>query len=112
MPGGETSTTAISRPIDLAHLARQTMGDRELEQEVLKLFVEQALTVRDRILKVSVKDRMVLVHSLKGSARSIGASAIANWADAMEKNPEDRNIMKRLTKCVDELRDFIAAISR
>ena len=44
MPGGEVSAVAKAktRPIDLAHLSRQTMGDRELEREVLDLFVDQA----------------------------------------------------------------------
>ena len=48
MPGGETCAKARARPVDLVHLARQTMGDRALEQEVLGLFVQQALNVRDR----------------------------------------------------------------
>ncbi|RUV26092.1 histidine kinase, partial [Mesorhizobium sp. M5C.F.Ca.IN.020.32.2.1] len=55
MPGGDVSGTAAgSRPVDLAHLARQTMGDRNLEQEVLALFVQQALSVRDRIVDADV----------------------------------------------------------
>ena len=41
MPGGESSDTRRSRPIDLAHLSHQTMGDRDLEREVLGLFAEQ-----------------------------------------------------------------------
>ncbi len=45
------------------------MGDRDLEQEVLKLFVEQALTVRDQMLDVECQASACLVHSLKGSAR-------------------------------------------
>ena len=32
MPGGESCGQARSRPVDLVHLARQTMGDRALEQ--------------------------------------------------------------------------------
>ncbi|RVC73450.1 histidine kinase, partial [Mesorhizobium sp. M4A.F.Ca.ET.022.05.2.1] len=62
MPGGDVSGTAQSRPVDLAHLSRQTMGDRVLEQEVLALFVQQALAVRDKILDADVKERLLLAH--------------------------------------------------
>ena len=37
----ETAPQSASRPIDLVHLARQTLGDRSLEQEVLRLFLTQ-----------------------------------------------------------------------
>jgi len=57
MPGGNASGTAGSRPVDMAHLARQTMDDRALEQEVLGLFVQQALSVRDKILDADAKAR-------------------------------------------------------
>ena len=112
MPGGDVSGTARSRPVDLAHLARQTMGDRGLEQEVLALFVQQALVVRDQILGADVKQRLLLAHGLKGSARGVGAFAIADCATAIEQQPEDTRILKRLSTLIEEVRDFIASISR
>ncbi|MBU2146577.1 Hpt domain-containing protein [Mesorhizobium sp. 10J20-29] len=112
MPGGEVSDTAPARPIDLAHLARQTMGDRELEREVLSLFVDQVLSVRDQLAHADVKARKQLAHSLKGSARSVGAAAIGRCAEAIEDNPADRQAERRLSRLIDEVRDFIAAINR
>ncbi|RUX42231.1 Hpt domain-containing protein [Mesorhizobium sp. M4A.F.Ca.ET.020.02.1.1] len=112
MPGGDVSGTAQSRPVDLAHLSRQTMGDRALEQEVLALFVQQALAVRDKILDADVKERLLLAHGLKGSARGVGAFAIADCAAALEGQPEDIKTLKRLGVLIEEVRDFIAAISR
>jgi HPt (histidine-containing phosphotransfer) domain-containing protein len=112
MPGGEPSDPARARPIDLAHLSRQTSGDRDLEREVLELFVEQALAVRDKIAGASLKERLYLAHALKGSARGVGAFAIAECACAIEDSPTDRLILKRLARLIDEVRDFIAAISR
>ncbi|AZO23640.1 MULTISPECIES: Hpt domain-containing protein [unclassified Mesorhizobium] len=112
MPGGDVSGTAGSRPVDLAHLARQTMDDRALEQEVLALFVQQALSVRDKILDADARERVLLAHSLKGSARGIGAFAVAECAAAIEKQPEDTRTLKKLGMLIDEVRDFIAAISR
>ena len=112
MPGGDASGTARSRPVDLAHLSRQTMGDRALEQEVLALFVQQALAVHDKILDADVKERLLLAHGLKGSARAVGAFAIADCAAAIEGQPEDVKTLKRLGVLIEEVRDFIAAISR
>ncbi|PBB81088.1 histidine kinase [Mesorhizobium sp. WSM3879] len=112
MPGGDVSGTAGSRPVDMAHLARQTMDDRALEQEVLALFVQQALSVRDKIVDADVKERVLLAHGLKGSARGIGAFAVAECAAAIEKQPEDGHSLRKLGVLIDEVRDFIAAISR
>jgi len=112
MPGGDVSGSRRPRPVDLAHLARQTMGDRSLEQEVLALFVQQALSVRDRIVDASIKDRLLLAHGLKGSARGVGAFAIADCATEIESRPDDNQTLRRLGTLIDEVRDFIAAINR
>jgi HPt (histidine-containing phosphotransfer) domain-containing protein len=112
MPGGEASDTRLSRPIDLAHLSKQTMGDRDLERDVLGLFAEQAQSVRKQIGKAEIKDRLFLAHALKGSARGVGAFAIAECACAIENSPTDRLVVKRLVRLIDEACDFIASISR
>ncbi|NGO52614.1 Hpt domain-containing protein [Allomesorhizobium camelthorni] len=112
MPGGESCGQARSRPVDLVHLARQTMGDRALEQQVLALFVQQATLVRDQIVAASTGERLRLAHGLIGSARGVGAFAIADCAVEIERNPDDRQVLKRLARLIDEMRDFIAAIGR
>lgn len=112
MPGGEGSATVSERPIDLAHLSRQTMGDRALEQEVLELFVQQAVQVRDEIAKADMKGRIRLAHGLKGSARGVGAFALADCVGAIEAEPGDEAAIARLAGLVDEVREFIASIGR
>ena len=112
MPGGESSGPVHPRPIDLAHLARQTLGDREVEREVLSLFVQQALAVRDRIGKAPTAERLSLVHALKGAARGVGAFAIAVCAEAFEKRPGDGKALARLSALIDEACDFTATINR
>jgi HPt (histidine-containing phosphotransfer) domain-containing protein len=112
MPGGEASDTRRSRPIDLTHLSKQTMGDRDLERDVLGLFAEQVKTVRKQIGKAEIKERLFLAHALKGSARGVGAFAIAECACAIENSPTDRLVVKRLVRLIDEACDFIASISR
>lgn len=112
MPGGEASGRARSRPVDMEHLSRQTMGDRDLEREVLALFVQQALSVVEKLPGADKSQRLLLAHALKGSARGVGASAIADWAVAFERQPEDDRLVGKLGALVEDVRDFIAAISR
>lgn len=113
MPGGEAAPSSPPlRPIDMAHLARQTMGDRALEQEVLTLFLQQALSVSRKIVEADNQDRLMMAHGLKGSARGVGAFAIADCASEIERNPDDALIWKRLDGLVEAVRDFIAAIGR
>jgi HPt (histidine-containing phosphotransfer) domain-containing protein len=112
MPGGEVSGPAKARPVDLVHLARQTMGDRELEREILDLFVQQALSVRTKIGVADVKERLLLAHGLKGSARGVGAFAIADCVAELETDPNNAKAVARLGLLVSELRDFVAAINR
>ncbi|OQM75787.1 Hpt domain-containing protein [Manganibacter manganicus] len=111
-PGGETCGSAPLRPFDLEHLSRQTMGDRDLEREVLALFAQQVADVRDRIADADTKERISLAHGLKGSARGVGAFAVADCAAEIEKNPQDGPAIGRLATLIDEVRDFIAAINR
>ncbi len=103
---------ALSRPVDLSHLSRQTMGDRDLEREVLQLFVRQAEAVRGRIVEAELDERLFLAHGLKGAASAIGAFAIAGCAAEIESRPTSRPALRRLAGLIDEVRDFVAAISR
>ncbi|PWK69856.1 Hpt domain-containing protein [Aminobacter sp. AP02] len=112
MPGGESSAAAHARPIDLEHLSRQTIGDRDVEREVLDLFVHQALAVREAIVSADVAERLRLCHALKGAARGVGAFPIADCVGKIETHPDDAGLIRRLARLIDEVRDFIAAINR
>lgn len=112
MPGGDLCVPSQARPVDLVHLARQTMGDRELEQEILQLFIQQAKTINERIGAADVSERKRLAHGLKGSARGIGAFGVAECAAAIEEFPSKVDLLTELANRIDAVRDFIAAISR
>lgn len=74
-----------SRPIDLVHLARQTLGDRGLECEVLRLFETQVNLYFDRLRAATDDYEITLgLHTLKGAARGVGAVALAEQAAAAE----------------------------
>lgn len=114
-PGGELRLGPVpsrGRPIDLVHLARQTMGDRALEQEVLSMFGGQIGSVRKSVAAADPDERRRIAHGLKGSARGVGAFALADCADEMEHAPGNRDVVERLCGLIDEVGDFIAAISR
>ena len=70
-------------PLDRDHLRRMALGDLSLEREVLTMFVAQASRIVDA-LAARPSDAKALVHTLKGSARAIGAFAVADHALALE----------------------------
>lgn len=70
-------------PIDIAHLRRMTLGDAKLEREVLSMFSAQASKLAEALAAMP-PDAPQLAHTLKGSARAIGAFAIADAASHLE----------------------------
>ena len=73
-------------PVDRVHLARYTLGNLELETEVLQLFVEQApMTLASLGSAVTPRDWHAAAHTLKGSARAVGAWAVAECAERAER---------------------------
>ncbi|HXQ07748.1 MAG TPA: Hpt domain-containing protein, partial [Bradyrhizobium sp.] len=63
-------------PIDFEHLKRMTLGDADLEQEVLAMFSAQSAKLI-AMLAIGPADAPALAHKLKGSARAIGAFDVA-----------------------------------
>jgi HPt (histidine-containing phosphotransfer) domain-containing protein len=81
----EQGRKAPSRPVDLVHLSRYTLGERDLEREVLELFCTQSMIYIERLRAArSDKDWKDAAHSLKGSASAIGAWRAAEAAERAE----------------------------
>jgi len=73
------------QPIDMNHLARQTMGDPGLQSEVLRLFDTMSQVYFGRLeSSTSVDDLQRHLHTLKGAAAGVGANRIAELARAAE----------------------------
>ena len=70
-------------PIDFEHLKRMTLDDAGLEQEVLAMFAAQSAQLMARLAAVPA-DAGALAHTLKGSARAIGALGVAEAAARLE----------------------------
>jgi HPt (histidine-containing phosphotransfer) domain-containing protein len=70
-------------PIDIGHLTRMTLGDASLEREVLAMFSAQAVSLLDALTGLP-PEADALAHTLKGSARAIGAFGVAEAAERLE----------------------------
>lgn len=99
-------------PIDVQHLGRMTLGEAALEIEVLALFAAQSHELIGR-LAAQPADGAALAHTLKGSARAIGAFRVADAAlgleAAMKNNGDVSGAIALLQHAVEEAR---AAIDR
>ncbi len=91
-------------PIDIAHLQRMTLGDASLEREVLAMFSAQAAGLLSALSGLP-SDAGALAHTLKGSARAIGAFAVADAASALEDVIRDGGDP---AAAMDELNDAVA----
>ena len=113
MSASESNDTGYSdaaRPLDLVHLAKYTFGDRGLESELLGLFRSQAGIYVSRLeAAATAKDWRDAAHSLKGSARGLGAWALGDIAEDVElldfDNAEGR------ADAVTRLRDAIVVVN-
>jgi HPt (histidine-containing phosphotransfer) domain-containing protein len=82
------SSARFDPPLDLVHLARQCLGDRELEAELLGLFRLQAWALTARLSgseRLSFEARTKIAHTLRGSALAVGAGRVASAARRIEE---------------------------
>ena len=98
-------------PVDLVHLSRQTLGDRELEKEVLGLFVNQSTLYLKRLQAAkSIKERKSVAHTILGSARGLGAWQVAKEAARFEELCGKKTDCGRLANAVDDANAYIRKI--
>lgn len=89
MPIPGASCPSRGRPVDLVHLAAQTMGDRGLEREILVLLDRQLALMEARLVGAAADTRGSIAHALAGSARNVGAFPLAQAASRVERDPLD-----------------------
>jgi len=73
------------RVLDEGHLKRMTLGDQSLEREVLQVFARQITLMLKRIAGAEPDHAAAAAHTLKGSARGLGAWRVANAAERLEE---------------------------
>jgi HPt (histidine-containing phosphotransfer) domain-containing protein len=106
-------------PVDLAHLARYTGGERALDAEVLRLFANQSAELmaelQDVVAARDIKRWRHITHSLKGAARGIGAFALGDVAaeaeplDPAVDTPKALMLLEALKERTETVNAFIAA---
>ena len=114
--GQPASRASLERPIDLVHLSRMTLGDRGLEREVLALFDRQATVLVSRMRSAPPGSVTAVAHTLKGSARGVGAWRVAAAAEAVEVAASGDGDLSaaitRLAAVAEEARAVIAELLR
>ena len=89
---------AVASPIDRVHLARYTLGNLPLEIEILDLFAMQApptlAELRGAQTETAWRDA---AHTLKGSARAVGAKRVGDCAERAESLKGSSNDVARLS---------------
>jgi HPt (histidine-containing phosphotransfer) domain-containing protein len=102
-------------PIDIEHLERMTLGDANLEREVLAMFSGQAVSLIAALAALP-SEAGALAHTLKGSARAIGAFHVADAAECLEavlRSGDDPSLaLAELNEAIAQARSAIDAMLR
>ena len=100
-------------PIDLDHLTRMTLDDAGLKREVLAMFLKQTGELLES-LPARLGEGAAPAHTLKGSARAIGAFRVAAVAEALEaairRGGDPSPALAELDAAIAEARASIEAI--
>ena len=87
--GSQGEQPAEAGAIDLGHLARMTLGEKQLQSEVLALFDRQAEMLLGRLQTLSPDLVPAFAHTIGGSARGVGAWRVAAAAEQLELAAKD-----------------------
>jgi HPt (histidine-containing phosphotransfer) domain-containing protein len=102
-------------PIDIEHLRRMTLGDADLEREVLAMFSAQSASLIGTLASLP-KDTGALAHTLKGAARAIGAFRVADAAGCLEaliqNGGDPSEALAELSDAVAQARSAVDAMLR
>ena len=84
--GSQSGSQLTGEPVDLAYLARFTLGNATLEREVLQLFAAQIPLYLEALHGARVRKAWrEAAHSIKGSACAVGAWRLAGCAQFAER---------------------------
>ena len=104
-------------PVDLGHLTRQSLGDNQLQREILNLFLVQSQVYMERLSAATCRhDWASAAHTILGSARSIGAWTLARQAESAEtlsgsvRSKAHKQAMQRLGDEIATTNAFIRSL--
>ena len=106
-----------TRAVDFAYLKRFTFGNRELEREVLYLFAQSMPGYLEALRGAATpKAWHDAAHTLKGSARAVGAWRVARAAEMAERTDRQRDAdrcsfaLDILAEAIDEAVGYIVEV--
>lgn len=75
----------MKAPVDIQHLEKYVFGDRALLDEILTIYIDQALMLLGRF-DASSDDELwrSTAHTLKGASRGVGAWTVGDLAEKAE----------------------------
>jgi HPt (histidine-containing phosphotransfer) domain-containing protein len=101
------------KQFDSKYLDDMSGGDTEFVRDILSTFLETAQvlakTLTDATLDHDFERAIYASHTLKGSARSVGAGPLGDLCEELEKLARNSdaqgytNLAKHLPECFDEL---------
>lgn len=97
--------------LDMAHLRRYTLDDVELQREVLGLFRDQVVT-SVAALRDSCEDKSawaMAAHTLKGTARAVGAFHLGRAAERAERSSASVEAREKSAAMVAEAAELTLA---
>lgn len=100
--------SATAKAVDYEHLRNQAAGNIDVMREVLGLFdthCEQVLAELENAQDAKAWKQWT--HTLKGSARGIGAFAVAEAAAEAERHPMDKSKLAPIRAAFADARAFI-----
>ena len=118
-PGAEADSCfdPKRRPVDLTHLARYTMGNTAIEQEVLDLFRRQTRLYFDKLSVAATAEAWRdAARVLMASAQSIGAWQLLRAAEMAERLnfasslPLRHELLRMLKDEIDEANQFLDSL--
>ncbi len=108
-PKGSEKIEAL---LDLVHLSRQTMGDSQLENEILALFLVQCENCHHSLSEHhKPRELTEIAHQMKGCASSIGAWGVAQKAALLEKNPGEQHLISNLRDQISLVADYLKSMT-
>lgn len=114
--GSQHSQNDHHRWIDLVYLGRQTMGNKSLEIEILKLFRSQIEIHLSQLATLEDEAQLrVRLHTIKGAAHGVGAIEVGQLAakaekDLMTNGAVQPGAIDRLRQALQETSHFIAKL--
>ena len=112
--------TKIPRAVTIlnrVHLAHYTMKNRELEREIVMLFLAQLPETTAMLRRAASRtDWKLATHTLKGSSAAVGASRINALAVALERcvfrvdSDTIKDLLKELDRSISQFRKTVSRI--